>query len=140
MSKDSKVSFILQNSPFANGITVKMVKKLTLLEEEQLREISTRSRSDMFDRYQRVKQQVSENRETTDSDVLAFTVCSTCGASLRAIKSGTLSRLLSGSVTSGLLCSNEKCSFYLKLIPVNKATELTNVAFIQKITLATENL
>ena len=49
MSKDSKVSFILQNSPFASGITVKMVKKLTLLEEEQLREISTRSRSDMFD-------------------------------------------------------------------------------------------
>jgi len=103
-----------------------------------LREISTRARSDMFDRYQLVKQQVSENRETTDSDVLAFTVCSACGASLRAIKNGTLSRLLSGSVTSGLFCSNKKCSFYLKLIPANKVTELTNVAFIQEITLATE--
>jgi len=47
--------------------------------------------------------------------------------------------LLSGSVTSGLLCHNEKCSFYLKFIPASKVNELTNVTFIQEIYLATEN-
>jgi hypothetical protein len=139
VSEDSKIGFTLRAPSFAGGITVKMAKKLTLLEEEQLKQISTRARSDMFDRHQRVIQQVSENRKTTDSDVLAFTVCSACGFTLRAIKNGTLSRLLSGSITSGLICNNEKCSFYLKLIPVNKAAELTNVAFIQQVTVATEN-
>ena len=134
MPEDFKVSFTLQAPSFASGITAKMVKKLTVLEEEQLRQVSARARSDMFDRYQRVKQKASEARDTTDSDVLGFNVCSACGFTLRAIKKGTLSRLLSGSVTSGLLCQNGECSFYLKLVPVNKATELTNVAFIQQIT------
>jgi len=139
VSEDSKIGFTLRAPSFADGITIKMVKKLTSLEEEQLKQISTRARSDMFDRHQHVIQQVLENRKTTDSDVLAFTVCSACGLTIHAIKNGTISRLLSGSVTSGLFCHNEKCSFYLKLIPANKVTELTNVAFIQQITLATEN-
>jgi len=139
MFRDSEVSIRHPYPSFADGIIVKMVKKLTSLEEEQLREMSTRARSDMFDRFQHVRQQVLENKKTTDSDVLMFTVCSACGFTLRAIRKGTLSRLLSGSVTSGLLCYNEKCSFYLKFIPAGKVNELTNVAFVQEIYLATEN-
>jgi len=54
MSEDSKGGFILRTPSFASGITIEMVKKLTLLEEEQLKQISTRARSDMFDRHQRV--------------------------------------------------------------------------------------
>lgn len=108
MSEDSKGGFILRTPSFASGITIKMVKKLTLLEEEQLKQISTRARSDMFDRHQRVNQQVLKNKKITESDVLAFTVCSVCGTTLRAVRKGTLSRLLSGNVAYGLICHNEK--------------------------------
>ena len=137
--REYKPDFICQYPPLASEITVKISKNLTLLEERQLREISARATSNMFDNYQRVKQQVLKDKETTDSDMLAFTTCSACGALLNAIKSGTFDRPLSGSVTSELLCSNEKCSFYLKIIPVNKVTELTNITFIPQMTFATES-
>lgn len=133
MFKNSNFSFILQKPSFANGITARMVKKLTPLEEGQLREFSTRARSDFLDRLQRVNQQVSENIKTTDSDVLSFTVCSTCGFTLIAIKKGTLSRLLSGSIISGFICNNKKCSFYLKFIPVNKYADLTKINFFNEL-------
>jgi len=135
----SNFNFTMQPPVFANDSIAKIAKELTLSEEEQLKETSIRVRSNILERQQRVRQQVAKNRETTSSDVLAFTVCSACGFPLESIKNDTTNNLSSGSISSGLLCSNVKCLFYLKLIPVNKVPELTNVAFIPQITFATEN-
>jgi len=129
---------------FASEATVKMVKKLTPLEEERLKQISSRAESDMFDRYQGVRQRAAEIGAVTDSTILGYTVCSACGVPISAVEEGTLSRSLfgegiPGSVTSGVFCQNEKCSFYLKFVPVNKATQLTNVVFYPQMTVASEN-
>lgn len=130
---EARIPVICPTPSFADGITIKMVKSLTPTEEEQLKQITTHARSDEVERLSRVKHQAFENRKTRENAVLAFTVCSACGNTLRGIKKGILSRLLSGSTTYGLICQNEKCSFYLKLIPKDKTTELTNFAFIQQV-------
>jgi hypothetical protein len=124
---------------FTDQSTAKMAKQLSLLEETKLKETSALARSDMIERYQRVTQQVAKNRQVTASDVLAFTVCSACRSTLSSVKNETPDHSLSSSVSSGLVCINDKCTFYLKIIPVNKIPELTNVMFIQQITVATEN-
>lgn len=130
---EAHIPVIYRTPSFADGITIKMVNDLTPTEEEQLKQITTHARSDEVERLLRVRHQVFENRKIRESAVLAFTVCSACGNTLRGIKKGMVSRLLSRSTTYGLICHNEKCSFYLKLIPVDKTSELTNVAYIQQV-------
>jgi hypothetical protein len=136
---EAHIPVIYRTPSFADGITLKMIKYLTPTEEEQLKQITTIARSDEVERLLKVKHQVFENRNKTESNVLAFTVCSACGITLRGIKKRIFSRLLSGSITYGLICNNEKCAFYFKLIPTNKVSKFTNTAFIQQLTLATEN-
>ena len=136
---EANVPVIYRTPSFADGITIEMVKNLTPTEEEQLNQITTHARSGEVERLVKVKHQVFENRKITESIVLAFCVCSACGFTLRSIRRGIFSSLLSKSDTYGLICHNDKCSFYLKLIPVNKTSKLTNVAYIQQITVATEN-
>jgi hypothetical protein len=136
---EARVPVIYRTPSFADGITIKMVKNLAPTEEEQSKQITTHARSGEVERLLKVKHQVFENRKITEGDVLAFTVCSACGNTLRGIKKAILNRMLSGSITYGFICDNEKCLFYLKLIPVNKASKLTNVAYIQQITVATED-
>ena len=130
---EASIPVIYRTPSFADGITIKIVKNLTPTEEEQLKQITTHARSDEVERLSRVTHQVFENRKIRESDVLAFTVCSACGNTLRGIKKGMVNRLLSRSTTYGLICHNEKCSFYLKLIPVDRTAELTNVAYIQQV-------
>lgn len=141
---ESGVIFKFLAPSFANEATVKMVKKLTPFEEERLRQISSLASSDIPDRYLHTKQEVAEIRAVTDGTILGCTVCSACGLPVSAIEEGTLSRSLFGegipkSVTSGVFCQNKKCSFYLKFIPINKVTELANVAFTPEMTVATES-
>jgi hypothetical protein len=130
---EASVPVIYRIPSFADGITIEMVKNLTLTEEDQLKHITTNAQSDEVERLLKVKHQVFENRKTIESVVLAFCVCSACGFTLRSIRRGIFSRLLSKSPTYGLICDNEKCSFYLKLIPVKKTSKLTNHAFIAQV-------
>lgn len=139
MIQDSRVVLTHRFPSVADASITKIVKNLTSSEEEQLAKLSRQRREDIFDRFNKVEQQVSENSKVTESNMLAFTVCSACGSTLRAIKNRTISRLLSKSAIAGFICVNEKCSFHVKLIPENKASELTNVAFIQQVNVATEN-
>ncbi len=139
MTINSSFNFTVQPPSFISGTTVKMVKKLESLEEERLNKLSKHAKSDMFDRYQRANECVTKAEEVTDSEIIAFTVCSACGYTLKAIKNGAITRLLSQSVTKGLFCNNDNCSFYLKVIPPNKVSDLTNIVFTPQINFATEN-
>jgi hypothetical protein len=131
---EANVPLILRTPSFADGITIKMVNTLTPAEEEQLKQITTQARSDEVERLMRVQHQVFENgKRGRNSAVLAFNICSACSNTLRGIKKGMVSRVLSRNTTYGLICPNEKCSFYLKLIPVRKTSELTNVGYIQQL-------
>jgi hypothetical protein len=131
-------------------------EELTSVESTQLREISMHARSDMLERIARIKQNIAKTT-TTPSCVLAFTVCSACGLPLLSIKNkngvalpnpGTilandLTKILQdaskASVSSGVFCDNAGCKFYRKSIPIDKVGELTNVAFVQQVTLASDN-
>jgi hypothetical protein len=132
------------------------VEALTSVESTQLREISMHARSDMLERIARIKQNIVKTT-TTPSCVLGFTVCSACGLPLLSIKNkngvasanpGTilandLPKIIQEtnktSLSSGLFCDNAGCNFYRKSIPVDKIDQLTNVAFVQQVTLATDN-
>ena len=132
------------------------VESLTSVESTQLREISMHARSDMLERIARIKQNIVK-ATTTPSCVLGFTVCSACGLPLLSIKNkngaalanrGTilandLPKIIQEtnktSLSSGLFCDNAGCNFYRKSIPVDKIDQLTNVAFVQQVTLATDN-
>jgi hypothetical protein len=131
-------------------------EELTSVESTQLREISMHARSDMLERIARIKQNIAKTT-TTPSCVLGFTVCSACGLPLLSIKNkngvalanpGTilandLTKILQdaskASVSSGVFCDNAGCKFYRKSIPIDKVGELTNVAFVQQVTLASDN-
>jgi len=139
MIQDSRVVLTHRFPSLADASITEMVRSLTSSEEEQLAKSSRQRREDIFDRFNKVERQVLENSKVTDSNMLAFTVCSACGSTLRVVKNRTIRRLFSKSATAGFVCVNEKCSFYVKLIPENRVSELTNVAFIQQVTVATEN-
>jgi len=141
---ESGVIFKFLAPSYANEATVKMVKKLTPSEEEQLGQISSLASSDIPDRYMHTARQISEIRAATDGFILGCTVCSACGSPVSAIEEGALSRSLFGEVThkgvtSGVFCHNKECSFYLRFIPISKIRELTNVAFATEMTVATQN-
>lgn len=103
-----------------------LLSKLTSMDEEKLRDFSLKMKKEApeFSMSHAIETYL-EVSETTEAEIMAQIVCSSCKEPIGAIANGWPLCLF--KKIKGYYCRNTSCEFYRKFIPVERAEKLASV-------------